>query len=670
MKPRYHLRFQVAPGPNLVADSQILADFCNQHNVEEAVLFVAAEELNNGLLSEAEEAQWFDTIRTAKQILENAGIVVSLNPWMTVLHTDRGRHFPQDRTFAPMVSPEGEVSTACASFADPAWRDYIKHLYSRFASLGFRVLWVEDDFRFHNHAPLTWGGGFEQPVIERFAAKVGKPVTREEIVKAILAPGKPHPWRAVWMETWREIHLETARIIAKAVADSSPVHSAVGLMSSHPSSHSTEGRDWKALFEAFTVSGRVAHRPHFAPYSEATGKTRDWSFMMLDVQRNFRPPQSEVAPEIENFPFTRWSKSDVQTWSEMVLCQFFASDALLLDLFPFTGNSANREPEIGELLDRSCPALEWIASRFSKDMQTEGIGTVWKEDAHAHVRTTRGISMSELNADPFVAGSFLLPYGVTVAMREQPVTALMGNAVWALSDEEIEGVLAGGTLVDGEALDILTRRGFAELLGVVFSGWEERDHSLYSIEEVVSPRAGTDVGLVFNTNVVPRVARVDAMPGAEEWTRIITPARQRVGAGIVAFENRLGARVITYATPGPACLPRSFQRQWIVHRAARFVSRDTPLTLVTGGAYLMPLHLNSGGIHRVVVYNGSPDPARPVVWDSRTGVRPPRVTLLAPLCDPVAAEAIPLCGPSGETGYECSSSLPYHGYAVFEWDDP
>jgi len=391
--------------------------------------------------------------------------------------------------------------------------------------------------------------------------------------------------------------------------------------------------------------------------------------MMLDVQRNFRPPQSEVAPEIENFPFTRWSKSDVQTWSEMALCQFFASDALLLDLFPFTGNSANREPEIGELLDRSRPALEWIASRFGKDMQTEGIGAVWKEDTHAHVRTTRGTSMSELNADPFVAGSFLLPYGVAVAMRKQPVTALMGNAVWALPDDEIASALAGGTLVDGDALDILTRRGFAELLGVVFSGWEDRDHSLYSIEEVVSPRAGTDVGLVFNTNVIPRVARVDVMPGAEEWTRIITPARQRVGTGIAAFENRLGGRVITFATPGPACLPRSFQRQRIVHQAARFVSRNTPLTMVTGGAYLMPLHLKHDGMHRVVVYNGSPDPVRPIIWDRRTVARTPRVTLLAPLCDPIAADATALCAPSGETGYECTSNLPYQGYAVFEWND-
>ncbi|HRS94273.1 MAG TPA: hypothetical protein P5179_03280, partial [Candidatus Latescibacteria bacterium] len=126
---------------------------------------------------------------------------------------------------------------------------------------------------------------------------------------------------------------------------------------------------------------------------------------------------------------------------------------------------------------------------------------------------------------------------------------------------------------------------------------------------------------------------------------------------------------ITFATPGPACLPRSFQRQRIVHQAARFVSRDTPLTMVTGGAYLMPLHLKNGGIHRVAVYNGSPDPARPVVWDSRTRTRPPRVTLLAPLRDPMAGDVTPLHAPSGETGYECTSSLPYHGYAVFEWDD-
>jgi hypothetical protein len=331
---RYHLRFQIAPGPNVERNARALARFCAERGVEEVVLFFAAEEWNNGLLSAEEEDLWFETVATAKKVLDEAGVVTSLNPWMTVLHTDRGRRFPPDRTFKPMESPLGEQSSACASFADPEWQTYVQNLYGRFARLGFRVLWVEDDFRYHNHAPLTWGGGFERGIIERFERKIGKPVAREELVSAILQPGTPHPWRRLWMETWRELHLEVARGIADVVLRNAPGRSELGLMSSHPSSHSVEGRDWKRLFEALAIDGEVAHRPHYAGYSEIPGRSRDYSIMMLDVQRNFRPKNAEVAPEVENFPFTAWSKSDAQTWSEMALCMFYGADALLLDLFP------------------------------------------------------------------------------------------------------------------------------------------------------------------------------------------------------------------------------------------------------------------------------------------------------------------------------------------------
>jgi len=105
-KVKYHLRFQVIPGKNVADDARMLADFCVKHNIEEVVLFFAGEEWNNGLLSK---------VREAKEILEERGISVSLNPWMTVLHCDRGRGFPPDRKFKPMVSPAGEEARACAS---------------------------------------------------------------------------------------------------------------------------------------------------------------------------------------------------------------------------------------------------------------------------------------------------------------------------------------------------------------------------------------------------------------------------------------------------------------------------------------------------------------------------------------------------------------------------
>ncbi|HDS74230.1 MAG TPA: hypothetical protein ENN56_01685, partial [Firmicutes bacterium] len=150
MSVRYHLRYQIAPEHDVEKVTTELAAFCRKHEIEEVVLFYGAEMFNSGLLSSADEDRWFDTIRRSTEILHTAGIDYSLNPWMTVLHTDRGRSMPADRSFAPMVSPAGETATAVASFADPAWREYIAHQYGRFAGLGFRVVWVEDDYRYHN----------------------------------------------------------------------------------------------------------------------------------------------------------------------------------------------------------------------------------------------------------------------------------------------------------------------------------------------------------------------------------------------------------------------------------------------------------------------------------------------------------------------------------------
>ena len=152
---RYHLRFQVLPGKDAQGDAAVLARFCAAHGIEEVVLFFAAEEWNNGLLSREEEDLWFETIKGVKTVLDKAGVITSLNPWMTVLHCDRGRSFPEDRAFKPMVSPTGQASQSCASFADPGWRTYIDQLYGRFAQLDFRVIWIEDDFRSVSYTHLT-----------------------------------------------------------------------------------------------------------------------------------------------------------------------------------------------------------------------------------------------------------------------------------------------------------------------------------------------------------------------------------------------------------------------------------------------------------------------------------------------------------------------------------
>ena len=632
---RHHLRFQILPGPRVEADARDLAAFCRRHGIEEVVLFFAAEEWNNGLLSRAEENRWFKTIRTAKTLLEQAGLVVSLNPWMTSLHCSRGRTFPRDRAFIPTVSPTGQVSTACASFADPAFQDYLSRLYGRFATLGFRVIWVEDDFRFHNHGPLDWGGGFEQPALARFALKIGKPATREEVVAALLKPGAPHPWRAVWLSVWREIILEVAAQLSAAVAAASDGRTRLGLMSSAPAAHSFEGRDWTALFDALSINGEVAHRPHFGPYSETPGTIKTYSSQMLDLQKTYRPATCEVAPEIENFPFTRWNKSDTQTWAEMALCQIHGSDALLLDLFPFSGNPASAEPEIGEMLDAARPGLAWLAAHFPKGLETQGVGVPYKPDAAIRHRLADGATLGHYGAaNPFEAGQFCMQYGMPITSRQQAVNALFGPLAWAFADDEIEEFLRGGLLLDATAAAVLLERGFGRQLGLAKLEWVDREADAYAIEEAIDPACGVAPGFFMNANMGGAMARLSPVRGASAWTRILRPDRTVFGPGWIVHRNPLGGRIAVCASPNPNRLAASNQRQTIAQALVRFVSSGKFASPMAAQApHQLVIHFGKGARQRVAVLNCSTDPTAPrLVWSGR---RPAlQWTRLAPLARP------------------------------------
>ena len=668
----YHLRFQVLPGKNTERDASVLARFCTAHGIEEVVLFFAAEEWNNGLLSREEEDLWFETIKGVKTVLDKAGVIASLNPWMTVLHCDRGRGFPEDRPFKPMVSPTGKVSRSCASFADPGWRTYINQLYGRFAQLGFRVIWIEDDFRYHNHDPLDWGGGFEGEVLHQFADRVGQQVSRTEVVNNVLMPGPPHPWRTKWFELWRDIQLEVAEGLAGAVAKNAPGETKLGLMSSLPSMHSAEGREWRRLFDALLINGQVAHRPHFGGYRESPGRDQDGSIMMLDVQKGFRPPGCEVAPEVENFPFTSWTKSDSMTWSEMGFCMFYGADALLLDLFPMSGNRADREPELGTLLDNSRPALEWISTRFSGSLETCGVGIPWAEDAQAHVRTLKGVDMQELNASSFAPGHFLLPYGIPVSASFQKVNAVFGSLAWAFNEEKIRELLSGGLLLDGLSADILCERGFGQYIGVESKGLVSREEAPYSIERVNSKKTGVTEGHYFNTNHLESIYVLEPLDGADEWTTVFTPERKRFGAGIVVYGNQLGGRVAITSAPDPACLPRSFQRQTITQKTVAFLAGGNfSSAMVSGAPYLMPIHFKGQGRQFLVLFNGTPDVAKPSVHMFAADKPPVETTLLAPLKKPVQAivDNVNVDSVSGAKTVTVTSrdELPYRGFLVFQW---
>jgi hypothetical protein len=676
-RARYHLRYQIHPSHDPAqtrVEADTLAKACEDFEVAEVVLLLGAEDVYDGHLSGAEQERWLETAALVQGVLSGAGIAVSLNPWVTVGHADRGR---LDRFgFAPMVAPSGQVAAAQASFACPIWRKWLVGHYGSAAELGFRVLWLEDDFRYHNHSPLDWGGGFEPLMLERLSELAGESITREQVVEAMTRPGPPHPWRVLMQRVWRTAQLEVSRLVSAEVERRSGGRSHLGLMSSRLDAHAVEGRDWTALFEALSINGRVSQRPHFAWYSDTPGNALSGQLWLLEGQRRLRSAAVDSEPEIENWPYTSWAKSDVQTWSEMTAAQFAGSDALLLNVYPnHERHVVERYPQVGQLLRRARPALDWIAERYPREFESRGVGLPFRPDASAYL-PAHGGGLSELGVDPSPAANFLLRYGVPVTAGRAPVQALFGRQAWAFDNDEVCGLLSQGLLLDGVAGYVLCRRGFGPLLGVDVPELVAREQRSrpgpYARERVVDAEFAGGLPLehtMFSVNVQPALARIEPLRGAKIWTQIDTAGGARWGAGQTVFHNKLGGRVAVLAATAPDELPGSDEAQALLHRTVRYLEGANPeLPLVSGGPFLIPHLSQAGGLMRLAIANGSADPARPVIglpagFPAHT--ERPRATVLAPLAAPadgsvdsVSADGRPL---------RAGSELGHRGWLVLEW---
>ena len=92
----------------------------------------------------------------------------------------------------------------------------------------------------------------EMCIRDRYSARAGKPLTREEFLAGVLRPGEPHPYRKIWLDVSRETMLSAAGAIGQAVRAASK-QAKVGLMSSAPHIPAAEGRDWHALLHTLAA---------------------------------------------------------------------------------------------------------------------------------------------------------------------------------------------------------------------------------------------------------------------------------------------------------------------------------------------------------------------------------------------------------------------------------
>jgi hypothetical protein len=631
-----------------------LEQLCRRIPVDEVMLFMYAEEQCDGHPTLEQVAQWLDALRPWKLQLERIGLRVSLNPWTVLGVCDRGRRLKAGQNWQTMVDWKGRSAQLVVCPLDAAWQEYFKSAITLMAAERYRVIWIEDDYRYHNHEPLDWGGCFCDLHVAEFSRRANTHATREEIVRAMLLPGRPHPWRQIWLDLWQDNALELLaqwRDVAQAQGTQ------LGLMSSGIEAHAIEGRRWRQWWKALAGTDKPPiHRPHFWSYGDTGGKAAlAESIAVLDQNRRLEPPGAEVGPEIECFPYYSWNKSYAQTAAQMYLATIFGSTNLNVSLYDFMGNLPSDDPERAEFLGRLKPALSRMRELFPPTLQSSGVGVVWREDASRRIHTAGKAQWMDLNCPTRPWAVVLASMGVGYAMADQScVNALSGTMAWALDDSEIESLLSRGLFLDGLAAHILDQRGFGPQIGLTDTRLVNQDEITYSMEEFTDADFALRPGSQASLNVGIQYLVQGNMPtGAKTISQVLDAVQGHVAHGAVLFENALGGRVAV--TPYDISQQSfwSLQRMAQLRRVLAWLARGKELGRVEGEPWLIPQFLTDGSHFRAVLWNAGFDPVQ-------------KVTLHVPNGWPKLAKGL-LFSASGEvTEFSCGDT-PHLPHPLRQW---
>jgi hypothetical protein len=462
-------RAQIYPDGDADGRIEAIKSACLKHRFQNVVLMFNAEEFNVGHITKEEVRPWIDVIKKAKAEFAKAGITTSLNPWMEIGHLDRGRKLKPGQDFQTMVDRFGKSCEMVACPLDEAWQRYYLDLMAYYVrEIEPSILWIEDDFRLHNHTPLNWGGCFCPHHMEAYCRKLGKQESREEFVRA-LEQEEPSPERKAWLEVSRETMLSLAKKIGDTVR-SLGLKTSVGLMSSATQNHAMEGRHWEELHEALSPDGVIIDRIHLPAYRDFGGRNFAADFEMISMaNRALLGDKALIYPEFENGTFNHYVKDTRFASFELETALALGIDGCTYSISEFTGNGPSLELGYFDAISALNPYLDAIKKLHFLPSQLRGIVVPIDEDTvlHRHAQGFLSLVPDENAMAGYLASlGFSCRYSKGKSFHDE-IVALKGQNAWNFSDDELKALFKDNFVyLDGVAAYILCSRGLGSLVGI------------------------------------------------------------------------------------------------------------------------------------------------------------------------------------------------------------
>lgn len=616
---RYLFRFCCDPGFNDEKEIEALEQYTREALIDDAVVFANVEEINTGHMSFSEQDKYLSMMKKIGKTLEKTGCTFSVNQWHSVMHADLGKTLRPDQHFRRMVDMNGQEASLCVCPLCREWQQYIGHIYQRYARLDASILWVEDDFRLHNHDPLVWGGCFCEEHMRLYSQRAGKSLIREEFIKGVLKPGQPHPYRKIWLDVSRETLLSAAAAINKAIREVNSQVS-IGLMSSVPYIHAAEGRDWHQLLQILCRGQAPVDRVHLPAYQEMAPSQYLHRFNMISMQcASMLPGDCAIYPELENYPFSRFSKSHAFTRFQLLSALPLGNPGITLDLYDLNGNGIVWEEGYQRVLRDTKPYLCEMTDLGVFGGAHGGIKVLYSPDSSYTLHTEKGQSMEELYPrEGFFAAilpAFGIPFAYTDTIEDdgEPY-AMTGQVLRNFSHAEIESLFRDHpVLLDGEAAETLCDMGLGNLAGIERVKWMKQDSGEYTYEETVDDGVYCGRQHARASAVISCSDALHVTYAPDAQTRVYSAFYDSYRQKKAPCMVRTRGRVILYPFghfPDPMSIPAMLlttARKEILQKMLRDAGIRVPM--VENAPYLEPYLRMAGGKKYLYLVNGSLDTA-------------------------------------------------------------
>jgi len=543
-----------------------------------------------------------------------------INILATIGHHDENLPHSLQVDCARMTDLHGSICRGSFCPNDERFRrEYVVPAYEAMAEADPDYIWIDDDVRLRGHMPIS-DTCFCDHCLEIFAAESGFQHTRESFRQALAAgsPDEQLELRRAWVDHNRGTIGRLLGLIERTVHTRRP-GMPLGFMDG---SRFYEGFDMEAWAQilAGPEGAEVLWRPGGGNYTEESlDGAADKAHQMGREAAALPDSVVCIQSELESFPYQRLRKSE----------QYTALEAALYIAAGCTGTAFNvlsmyDEPldEYAPLVRRLCrtrPFLDRLASTFGR-LHPQGLYTGWTRDSAA----VAGLDSGEMghSVPGMTQADEMLKMGLPAGYRadRSVLTALEGDGVLALDDEEIRRILAGGVYMDAPALQRLEERGYGEFTGFRVASRHDVDGSELLLEHPLNgPFAGRHRNGRQSFYKCPAYGLEPVAEGAAPLARLVDYVDDEMAACCAGvFENALGGRVYVagyYPWTQIQSLPKSSQ----IKSICRWLSADQL------GAWVSSFHrvalwdrLLPDGRHAAALVNMYLDPAEGVELTLRT----------------------------------------------------